>query len=637
MDHALRARTSEQAIERGVDYLTRCQSEAGSLHGHCDGPMLIPPGYVFAHYATGTPIPDTDREGLIGYFDAVQNPDGGFGFHIDGPSVLYTTTLCYIALRLLGADSPGALRWIREHGGAATMPSWGKWWLAILRLSDWRGVNPVLPELWLLPRWVPIHPRRFWSVTRVTYLPQSYLYGRRWQMPDDPLIAAIRDEIFLALPDCQGTRNPRRNEDIYVRASRVLRAANVLLGLVDRLMPRRLRRRALALVLDHVEHEEATTDFIAHTPVNKVLDVVALHAAGSPLAQRSIDALPRHLIDGDRGLTVMTYNSTEDWETALAAQALATAGRTQGFADGARRFLLDNQIRADIPDARRYHRDPTRGGWTLGNRANTWTVADCTAEALLALTALGGLERERAVEAVDLLLGMQNPDGGWPAYERRRGPTLLELLNPVELFANVMVDHSTVEVTASVIEALVTLRPLLGKHRDTDISLALSRGERFLRRRQRSDGAWIGSWGICFTYGTWFAARGLRACGAPPTDPALRAAARFLLTKQFPDGGWGESWEGYVRGEYVPHPDGSQPVMTAWALLGLLNTGAPHARDAIERGVRNLRDSQLDDGDWPQHTSAGAFNSTCVLDYRFYRNTFPIWALGLAAARGISA
>lgn len=41
---------------------------------------------------------------------------------------------------------------------------------------------------------------------------------------------------------------------------------------------------------------------------------------------------------------------------------------------------------------------------------------------------------ERLKDAVDILLGMQNPDGGFASYELIRGPQWLEWLNPAEVF-----------------------------------------------------------------------------------------------------------------------------------------------------------------------------------------------------------
>lgn len=52
-----------------------------------------------------------------------------------------------------------------------------------------------------------------------------------------------------------------------------------------------------------------------------------------------------------------------------------------------------------------------------------------------------------------------------------------------------------------------------------------------------------GNWGICYTYGTWFGVGALAACGRNYQNcPALRKACEFLLSKQLPNGGWGESY-----------------------------------------------------------------------------------------------
>lgn len=41
---------------------------------------------------------------------------------------------------------------------------------------------------------------------------------------------------------------------------------------------------------------------------------------------------------------------------------------------------------------------------------------------------------ERLFEAVNVLLSMQNDDGGFGSYEATRGPAWVELLNPAEVF-----------------------------------------------------------------------------------------------------------------------------------------------------------------------------------------------------------
>lgn len=74
----------------------------------------------------------------------MQNEDGGWGLHVEGHSTMFGSALSYICLRLLGegpedgedrAVAKGR-RWILDHGGAVGIPSWGKFWLTVIRLHN---------------------------------------------------------------------------------------------------------------------------------------------------------------------------------------------------------------------------------------------------------------------------------------------------------------------------------------------------------------------------------------------------------------------------------------------------------------------------------------------------------------------
>ncbi len=101
-------------------------------------------------------------------------------------------------------------------------------------------------------------------------------------------------------------------------------------------------------------------------------------------------------------------------------------------------------------------------------------------------------------------------------------------------------------------------------------------------RAQRSDGGYPGFWGINFTYAIFHAVRGLRACGVPADDPVPTRAARWLIAAQRGDGGWGEHYSGCLEGRYVEHPE-SQVVMTAWALLALMDIVDPRSDAVLAR------------------------------------------------------
>jgi squalene cyclase len=49
---------------------------------------------------------------------------------------------------------------MRPHGGVLGAPAWAKFWMAVLGVYEYEGMQPLTPELWILPRWLPFHP---WS------------------------------------------------------------------------------------------------------------------------------------------------------------------------------------------------------------------------------------------------------------------------------------------------------------------------------------------------------------------------------------------------------------------------------------------------------------------------------------------
>ncbi|HEY8945668.1 MAG TPA: prenyltransferase/squalene oxidase repeat-containing protein, partial [Polyangiaceae bacterium] len=292
-------------------------------------------------------------------------------------------------------------------------------------------------------------------------------------------------------------------------------------------------------------------------------------------------------------------------------------------------YLRNNQILEDVPRAEHYYRHPSRGGWPFSNRAHGWPITDCTAEGLKCALALEGrfvpvIPEELLRESVHLILTWQNDDGGWATYERQRAGGWLERLNPSRVFGDIMVDRSYVECTSACLQALVRAQRRFG--RNPRIDRALARGLRFLLRQQRRDGSFEGSWGVCFTYGTWFGVTGLLAAGAGKRKAEVRRACAFLLSKQRPDGGWGEDGESCRERRYVQAPVPSV-AQTAWALMTLVRAGDPSVQ-AQRRAVQLLLDRQAADGGWEREPMVGVFNRTCLINYDNYRHYFPLWALG---------
>jgi len=110
------------------------------------------------------------------------------------------------------------------------------------------------------------------------------------------------------------------------------------------------------------------------------------------------------------------------------------------------------------------------------------------------------------------------------------------------------------------------------------------------------------------------------------SQPSVRRAVAWLLNRQNPDGGWGESCYAYDD----PHTTGmgrSTASQTAWALLALFHAGEA-ARPAVARGVQFLLSTQRSDGFWDEAEFTGTgFPRVFYLRYHGYRAYFPLWAL----------
>lgn len=608
--------------------------------------MFLLPMYVALAY-TAKAVPEQHRRGFLEYFASVQGDGDCIGLHAeDRRGSMFATVLGYVAQRLLGVEvgEPRIKRlrsWIAAHGSPLGAASWGKFTLCLLGLYDWEGIHPILPELWLLPPQTPFHPSRLWCHCRQVYLPMAWLYGRRATVAADPLLRALREELYgearydrIAWPE---HRDTIADVDSYRPCTPALQAANWALDAFERMSPGRIRERALARVLEHVRYEDRATNFIDIGPVNKVLNAFVHHFAdpGGADFRRSFARCDDYLWSGHDGVKMQSYNSSKLWDTAfalqaaLAAGALDSHGRHRMMVERAYGYVREHQILEDLPDAARFFRHRSRGGWPFSDRAHGWPITDCTAEGLKCALALEGhyspaIPEDLLRDAVSLILSWQNDDGGWATYERQRAGSWLELFNPSQVFGDIMVDYSYVECTSACIQALAKARARFAGEFEA-IGPAIERGQRLIRSKQRDDGSFEGSWGVCFIYGTWFAVSGLLAAGVAPSDQAIQRACAFLLDKQKSDGSWGESGDSCRERKYVDASRGGA-TQTAWALLTLLRAKHPR-HEASDRAARWLIARQRADGAWSREPFVGVFNKTCLINYDNYRHYFTVWAL----------
>ncbi len=643
------------ALKRGIAHLVSRQKPDGCVAGEVVWCPMLAAQYTIAAHLTGQPLGAHRKQRLLRHFELWQNMDGGWGLHAESHSYLYVTTLTYIALRLMGLSPdegpcPRAAAWLADQR-VVEIPTWGKLWLSMMNLYDYAGVHPVTPEIWLLPKANPAHPSRFYCHTRLIYMGFSYLYGSRFQIPVSPLVEELRAELYpegWSKIDFREHRSSLADTDTFQAPDTLLRALFSAAGLFERIAPRITRQLALRRILERIVWEERTSQYAGISPVNGTLNALSLFAAGHADFQKAFDGIDYWMWDdADEGLRIAGASSNT-WDTAFAAQAIAEGPYAERFGEaleGMHRFLDNAQIRTELPDDfPRYYRVSSLGGYCFGEPDHHWPVSDCTAEAMSAICRIEGgvapaqrLRPGRLRLAVEFILERHNPDGGWGSYESQRGNRLLERINPAEMFGNCMSEYSYLECTASCVQALADLRlhhpdALDGPLRSR-VDTAIQAGVEFIRGRQGPDGSWPGFWGINFTYGTLFGVSGLLAAGVPESDTAIQQACRWLLDHRLPDGAWGEAWESCVVTQYIPH-ERSQIIMTSWAMMTLIRAGRagdPETRQALDAGAEVLLRRQLCSGEWRRESQAGIFFNTAGLHYDLYRLYFPVWALGLYA------
>ncbi|PON81360.1 Squalene cyclase [Trema orientale] len=595
------------------------------------------------------------------FFLPPLNEDGGWGLHIEGHSTMFGSALNYIALRLLGEGTDDgedtavarAQKWILDHGGVVGIPSWGKFWLTVLGVYEWSGCNPLPPEFWFLPKISPIHPGKMLCYCRLVYMPMSYLYGKRFVGPITRLVQSLRQELYTE-PYHQINWNRARNtvakEDLYYPHPFVQDMLWGFLYYVAEPMLMRwpfslLREKALEVAIEHVHYEDENSRYLCIGCVEKVLCLIAcwVEDPNSEEYKLHLARIPDYFWVAEDGLKFQSFGC-QMWDAAFAVQAIISCNLNEEYGPMLRKahdFVKASQVRQNPSgNFTKMYRHISKGAWTFSMQDHGWQVSDCTAEGLKAAllfsqmpTKLVGekMENKCFYDAVNVILSLQSKNGGFPAWERQRAFRWLEKFNPTEFFEDTLIEREYVECTSSAIQGLALFRKLYPEHRRREVDGCILRGINYIEKTQNIDGSWYGCWGICYTYGTWFAVEGLVACGKSYNNsPALRKACDFLLSKELPNGGWGESYLSSQNKVYT-NLEGNRAnlVQTAWALLSLISAGQA-AIDAtpIHRGIRILINMQMENGDFPQQEITGVFMRNCTLNYSSYRNIFPIWALG---------
>ncbi|PLW21794.1 hypothetical protein PCANC_02923 [Puccinia coronata f. sp. avenae] len=637
-----------EAAKNGFEFLKRLQSPGGHWSSEYGGPLFLTPGLVITCYITKTPLAAEVKAELVRYLVNHQRQgndtcDQGWGLNVSQKSTVLGTALNYVACRLLGMDAQvpmlsRARTTLHALGGATCIPTWGKVWLSLLNVYDWEGVSPMPPESWLFPSFLPFHPSRWWVHTRQVYIPMSYLAGKRIKTGLDPLTQSLRGELYTQTYesiDWFSCRTLIAQTDLLSPHHPALKCIYSMLAYWEKICPQTLRKMGLDHVYGLCAMEDDNTDFTHLGPINKLFNFLVRwdrEGSDSEAVLKHQLGLSDYLWMTSKGMFMMATNGSQLWDLVFITQAAVEAGvadtedrSSQETIVKALGWLDKCQIMENPKHYHSSHRHMARGAWPFSTKKQSYTVSDCTAEALKSVILIQQklaytpklVTKDRIYMAIEVILSLQNSDGGFSSYEPTRGPQWLEWLNPSELFSNVMVDYSYTECTTACLTAMSVFKAHYPEFQTSKIKQAMESAIKFIHSTQKEDGSWYGSWGVCFTYATMFGLEGL-SVNQESYENSIRAqrGCQFLLDRQRIDGGWSESFESCGQKVYIQDTE-SQVVQTSWAISALLAAKYPDYRP-IKRACKFLMDKQKPSGDWEDHSIAGSSNGSIIVTYPLF-------------------
>lgn len=547
---------------------------------------------------------------------SLQNEDGSWSIYHGGPGDISATVKGYFALKLAGhgAAEPrmqNAARFIRGRGGVDAANTFMKFYLALFGQWPWARVPAMPPELFLLPASFPFNIYAMSSWTRAIVIPMFLLYARK------PLVEIAAEQGISEL--IAGERcavSPKKDP-----WTKFFHRMDFLLKGLEKFPLKPWRNKAMRLCRDWI---------LGHLPLSQGLGsiwpaminaVMALSLLEFPDKKRILEEFLREIdalsVEEEDTLRVQPCWSPV-WDTAIAVLGLREAGLSADDPSLLRagEWILSKEVRRP-GDWARANPEGSPGGWYFQFANEFYPDTDDTAMVLMALHKLDlGPAKEAAMNrAVDWLLSMQNRDGGWGAFDKDNDK---EFLTKVPFSDhNAMIDPSSCDVTARILEAIGTL----GQE-----TPAAGAGFSYLRQNAETDGTWFGRWGVNYIYGTWAVSNAARAWAGKRTGLDLAPALDWLRSCQNADGGWGESCASYDD----PRRKGrgtSTASQTAWALLTFFNAGV-FEDAAVEKGVAWLAAKVGSSGavQEPEFTGTG-FPRVFYLNYHLYRLSFPLMAL----------
>jgi len=612
-----------ETIVEATAWLVSQQADDGHWAFELEADATIPSEYILLNHFLDE-IDDEVEGKLAAYLRSTQGDHGGWPLYHEGDIDISATVKAYFALKLTGEDSTAphmerARDAVLAHGGASKCNVFTRTTLALFGQMPWRAVPIMWVEALLLPKWSPINTYRvsYWS--RTVMVPLLAVVALR-PVARNPRQVNI-SELFVTAPDLEWNyfTNPTGHwlGEVMLVMDRILRV------LFEPFRPRFLIRHAINKAISFITERLNGVDGLGAIFPAIANTIMAFDALGysreSTEFTNAREALCRLLILKEN-IGYCQPCVSPVWDTGLASHALLEAGLSGHDPVSARagEWLRNRQILDVDGDWSKNRKSLRPGGWAFQYRNDYYPDVDDTAVVVMALDRADGDRYQIAIDrCAEWVIGMQSQNGGWGAFDADNEYRLLEHVPFAD--HNALLDPPTADVTARCVSMLVQL----GYDRSHP---AVARGIDFLIRSQDGDGSWFGRWGANYIYGTWSVLCAFEATGGEDLQPLMARSARWLVSRQHSDGGWGEDCSSYWE-HRKNEVKKSTPTQTAWALLALMKAGEVE-NESVRRGVEFLLDAPREGGEWTEkYFNAVGFPRVFYLHYHGYNSYFPLWAL----------
>lgn len=643
---------ARKALDLATTYTFQEVHPDGHWCGEQKGNITITAEYVMLYTCLGlTSSLDRDRSALFTYILSEQSPDGSWTLAPDIPGNVSCTTEAYLALKILGVQPDmepmvRARNFILAVGGVAKVRVFTRFHLAVFGLWPWSSIPEMPCEVIWMPHWSPVGIYRLASWARCIIIPLLLFSHHRpiWTLPngksanndflDELWVEPAKKDVPYTPPLLDLFRS-----DLTAFVFAVADKALVYLGGLRSFPCRKYARKSvLEWILDH---QEVEGDWGGIFPgmhfclLALILEGYTLH---DTRCIKALEAIEKFGIKDERGKRVQPCVGPV-WDTILMSMALCDSGLAGSDPQllKAVEWVEARQLFGPEGDWRIYSPNLAPGGFSF-EYVNTWYPdVDDTAAAIITFIEQDPFSAKSPMTtaAVGWILGMQNRDHGWAAFDKDNDYLFLNKIPFSDMDS--LCDPSSPDVTGRILEAfgmLARTAAFVDNHPQllSRTQEACEKGIAYLVMTQEKTGAWYGRWGCNYIYGTSNVLCGLAYhLSHPSVPPLIPPAIAWLKAVQNEDGGWGEGLNTY----YDPSRAGcgvSTPSQTAWGLMGLLDH-VSRADPAIERGVGWLIDNQEkrrgEGASWYQRLYTGTgFPNHWYLGYTFYPHYFPIMALG---------